>query len=925
MSPDKEIILIDGSAFLFRAYHALGSQGGLSTRNGQPTHAIYGVVNMLKSLLRECQPLHIAMVMDARGKTFRHDMYPEYKANRPPMPDDLRVQLEYVLEIIPALGLPLISIPGVEADDVIGTLSTQAVELGFHVMIVSSDKDLAQLVNDKVVMVDTMKKTRLDIAGVKDKFGVPPERMIEYLALMGDSADNIPGIPKVGPKTAVKWLTEFGSLDSIVIRSNEIGGKVGEYLRQNLDQLELSRALATINCNVDVGIGPDDLEIRNPDPAVLRKLYQQLEFRSWLKDLDSNTQDMAKGNSNPGGEEHRQSSDHGQTNIENMANMVEQPAYETILDNRSLDKWIRRLECAKIFAVDTETTSLDAHQARLVGISFSTAEGLAAYLPLSHDYEGAPAQLPLEQSLDKLRPLLEDSSQIKTGQNLKYDMEVLHHHGVALDGVEHDTMLMSYLLDAGNSRHDMDTLAMKHLGHSTIKFSDVAGSGKKQLTFNQVPLEQATPYAAEDADITLRLHHVLLPLLKQQAKLYELYQTVEMPLLSVLARTETNGVKVDPNMLLQQSAEIAIRLAEIERQAHMLAGEEFNIASPKQIQKILYEKQGLPVLSKTPKGQPSTAENVLQELALEHDLPRLIVEHRGLAKLKSTYTDKLPQLINPASHRIHTSYHQAVAATGRLSSSDPNLQNIPVRSEQGRRIREAFIAEPGNILLAADYSQIELRIMAHLSNDKGLVSAFSKGLDVHSATAAEVFGGDPDTVDPEQRRRAKAINFGLIYGMSAFGLARQLQIPQKEAKAYIEIYFDRYPGVKQYMDDTRELAREQGYVETLFGRRLNLPEIHSKSAPRRQYAERTAINAPMQGTAADLIKIAMIELDQWLQQNKPDARIILQVHDELVLEVAVEEADFMAEKTADIMCSVAKLNVPLVVDTGIGGNWKIAH
>ena len=906
MAPDKEIILIDGSSFLFRAYHALGSQGGLSTSDGQPTHAVFGVVNMLKSLIKECQPEHIAMVMDAKGKTFRHEIYDEYKANRPPMPDDLRVQLAYLLKIIPALGLPLVSIPGVEADDVIGTLSTQAVNEGFHVMIVSSDKDLAQLVNPKVVMVDTMKKSKLDVQGVKDKFGVPPDQIIEYLALMGDSSDNIPGVPKVGPKTAVKWLTEFGSLDQLVAQADQIGGKVGESLRDNMDKLELSRILATIKCDVETGLGFDDLVMHEPDVPALSDLYSELEFRNWLKELDSSASDAGATKS-----------------VE--SNDIDKSTYDTITTLKQLDTWIEKISKAKLFALDTETTSLDAHQAQLVGLSFAVEKGHAAYLPLKHDYAGAPKQIDFDRAIERLRPVLEDPKILKTGQNLKYDLEVLSHHGIALQGVEHDTMLMSYMLDAGNSRHDMDTLALKHLGHTTIKFSDVAGSGKNQLTFNQIAIEQASEYAAEDADITLQLHNALLPLLKKQNAIYKLYQEVEIPLLVVLARTETNGVKLDPVMLHQQSAEIGERLAEIERKAHMSAGEEFNIASPKQIQEILFEKQGLPVIAKTPKGQPSTAENVLQELAEEHELPRLIVEHRGLAKLKSTYTDKLPQLINPNSQRIHTSYHQAVAATGRLSSSDPNLQNIPIRTEEGRRIREAFVAETGNVLLAADYSQIELRIMAHLSGDEGLVNAFAKGIDVHSATAAEVFGGKPDEVDPEQRRRAKAINFGLIYGMSAFGLGKQLQIPQREAKQYIEIYFDRYPGVKQYMDDTRELARKQGYVETLFGRRLNLPEINSKNAPRRQYAERTAINAPMQGTAADLIKKAMISLDQWLLENDPETRIILQVHDELVLEVAQKKAEKMAKQTAKIMCDVAKLAVPLVVDTGIGMNWKIAH
>ena len=911
MSPDKEIILIDGSSFLFRAYHALGSQGGLSTRDGQPTHAVFGVVNMLKSLIKECQPLHIAMVMDAKGKTFRHDMFPDYKANRPPMPDDLRVQLQYLLKVIPAMGLPLVSISGVEADDVIGSLAVRAVKDGFHVMIVSSDKDLAQLVNDKVVMVDTMKKSTLDIQGVIDKFGVPPHQIIEYLALMGDSADNIPGIPKVGPKTAVKWLTEFGSLEQIIARADEIKGKVGESLRDNLDQLEISRTLATIKIDVDTGLDYEQLEITNPEVDTLRDLYKELEFRSWLKELEDSTATT-------------QLTDDDSVEDDEIDDQ-QTPHYETILDEESLNRWIAKLQSADVIAIDTETTSIDSHQAKLVGISFAVTPYEAAYLPLAHSYDDAPKQLEMQSTLDQLRPILEDSQKVKTGQNLKYDLQIFHYHGIALQGIEHDTMLMSYMLDAGNSRHDMDTLSMKHLGHTTIKFSDIAGKGKGQLTFDQIPLDQAAPYAAEDADITLRLHNVLLPRLQNSKEVYRLYQEVEIPLLKTLGRTECNGVKVDTNMLLEQSAEISTRLGEIERQAHIAAGEEFNIASPKQIQEILFEKQGLPVISKTPKGQPSTAENVLQELALDHELPKLIVEHRGLAKLKSTYTDKLPHLVNPNTGRIHTSYHQAVAATGRLSSSDPNLQNIPIRTSEGRRIREAFVGESGNILLAADYSQIELRIMAHLSQDKGLIDAFSKGLDVHSATAAEVFGGSVENIDKELRRRAKAINFGLIYGMSAFGLAKQLQIPQREAKEYIEIYFDRYPGIKKYMDETKELAREQGYVETLFGRRLNLPEIKSKNAPRRQYAERTAINAPMQGTAADLIKMAMIKLDEWLIAHPSKGKIILQVHDELVLEVATENAEEMAKQTTEIMSNVAELRVPLVVDCGMGDNWKLAH
>ncbi len=902
MAADKELVLVDGSSFLFRAYHALGRQGGLSTSDGQPTHAVFGVINMLKSLMRDVEPEYIAMVMDAKGKTFRHDMYPEYKANRPPMPDDLRSQLEYLLEIIPAMGLPLVSVPGIEADDVIGTLSTRAFAEGYHVMIVSSDKDLAQLVNDRVVMVDTMKNVTLNPTGVKDKFGVPPERIIDFLALTGDTSDNIPGIPKVGPKTAAKWLEEFGDLDTLVSRADEVKGKIGESLRDNLSTLELSRTLVTVKCDAELDLGFDDLKPREPDTDSLKNLFETLEFRNWLKELGDD--DESHSDAPP-----------AETAAE----------YETILDHQSLDRWIDSMGNAEVVAFDTETTSIDAHQAELVGMSFCVEAGKAAYLPLAHDYAGAPEQLNRDDVLQKLKPLLEDSGIPKTGQNLKYDLEVLHHHGIDVAGVAHDTMLMSYLLDAGNSRHDMDTLASKHLGHTTIKFSDVAGKGKNQLTFNEVPIDSATEYAAEDADITLRLHQVLLPRLETFPRLLELYHQMEIPLIQVLARVETHGVRVDADMLLQQSAEISTRLKEIERDAHMAAGEEFNIASPKQIQHILFDKQGLPVISKTPKGDPSTAENVLQELAVEHDLPRLILEHRGLAKLKSTYTEKLPLLINPRSGRIHTSYQQAVAATGRLSSSDPNLQNIPIRTEEGRRIREAFVAEDGFALLAADYSQIELRIMAHLSGDKGLIDAFSRGLDVHSATAAEVFGGDPGDVVPEQRRRAKAINFGLIYGMSAFGLARQLGIPQKEARDYIEIYFDRYPGVKEYMDTTRELAREQGYVETLFGRRLNLPEIQSKNAPRRQYAERTAINAPMQGTAADLIKKAMIAVDSWILDNNSRSRMILQVHDELVLEIPESETDDMAARIAEIMCAVAELSVPLVVDTGIGANWKVAH
>lgn len=902
MAPDKEIILIDGASFLFRAYHAMG-RDPLTTSDGRTVHAIFGMINMIRSLLKECQPTHIAVIMDAKGKNFRHDMYDQYKANRPPMPDDLREQLDYIKKIIPAMGLPLISISGVEADDVIGTLAIQATAEGFQTMIVSSDKDLAQLVDDSVRMVDTMKGSTLDSKGVFAKFGVPPERIIEYLALVGDSSDNIPGVPKVGPKTAAKWLADFGDLNAIIANADSIKGKVGEYLRDNLDQLELSRKLTTIKCDVELDQTPNELTIGEPDIDLLKEYYGDLEFRSWLKELQSD-------------------GDNPSNNGQSVDSAV---VYETILDSETLDIWLEKLKHSDIFAIDTETTSLDAQQANLVGLSFSVKPGEAAYLPIGHSYTGVPSQLPYNETLAKLKPILENADQAKTGQNLKYDAEVLLNVDITLKGITHDTMLMSYVLDAGSSRHDMDTLALKHLGKETIKYTEVAGSGKKQLTFDQIDLELAAPYAAEDADITLQLHQILSEQLSKNETLTTVFETIEMPLLNTLVRTESNGVKVDARQLHKQSVEISDRLSSIEEKAHELAGQPFNIGSPKQIQEILYEKQGLPILRKTPKGQPSTAEQVLQELAEDYELPSLILEHRGLAKLKSTYTDKLPELINPKTGRIHTSYHQAVAATGRLSSSDPNLQNIPIRSEEGRKIRKAFVAEPGSILIAADYSQIELRIMAHLSADPGLVSAFKNNQDVHSATAAEVFDIPADKVDSEQRRRAKAINFGLIYGMSAFGLARQLKIEQKQAKQYIEIYFDRYPGVKSYMETTKETARENGYVETLFGRRLNLPDINAKNAVVRQYAERTAINAPVQGTAADLIKLAMLAIDEWLISHRSSSKMIMQVHDELVFEVEQDKREEMTNIARDLMCNVAQLSVPLVVDIGHGQNWKEAH
>ncbi len=898
MSPDKEIILVDGTAFLFRAYH-VRSRNPLTTSDGRGTQAIFGMINMLRSLLKECQPTHIAVLMDAKGKNFRHEMYREYKANRPPMPDDLREQLDTIRKIIPAMGLPLISVSGVEADDVIGTLCKRATASGFRTLIVSNDKDLTQLVDDNVEMLDTMRNVRLDANGVLAKFGVPPERIVEYLALIGDSSDNIPGIPMVGPKTAVKWFEEFGTLDNIIANADRIKGKAGENLRTNLDQLALSKRLTTLKCDVELDDSPESLVIGQPDNAILRHFFEDLEFRSWLKEtITPATRDDP---------------------------IEDQVQYEVILDEDTFGKWLKILDHAPLFAIDTETTSTDAHQARLVGLSFCADPGQAAYLPVGHDYPGMPDQLPFEQTLERLRPLLENPLKAKTGQNLKYDVEVLQRHGIDLQGITHDTMLMSYVLEAGNSRHDMDTLAKRHLGRDTIKFSEVAGAGRKQLTFDQVSIEQATRYAAEDADVTLQLHRVLTQELAENQTLSSVFHDIEMPLLQALVRTETHGVKIDADRLHRQSAEITERLAELELAAHTLAGQVFSIASPKQIQEILYDKLGLPILSKTPKGQPSTAENVLQELAGKYELPALILEHRGLAKLKGTYTDRLPELINPCTGRIHTSYHQAVASTGRLSSSDPNLQNIPIRSEQGRKIREAFIPEQGCLLLAADYSQIELRIMAHLSQDLGLIDAFTNGADIHRATAAEVFDTQPDQVDGEKRRRAKAINFGLIYGMSAFGLARQLKIELKEARQYIDIYFERYPGVRKYMQSTRERAREQGFVETLFGRRLNLPEINSKNGTLRQYAERTAINAPVQGTAADLIKLAMLAIDRWLIENDSTSKIILQVHDELVFEVEEAQIDEMVEIATDLMCGVKRLNVPLIVDVGIGHNWKEAH
>ncbi|MGB5225817.1 MAG: DNA polymerase I [Arenicellales bacterium] len=887
------IILVDGSSYLYRAFHAMP---GLNNSEGQPTGAIYGVINMTRSLLKQYQPEYIAMVFDAKGKTFRDDIYPEYKANRPPMPDEMRSQVPYLYEIVEAMGLPLLVIEGVEADDVIGTLAAQAVDKSVDVLISTGDKDMAQLVNDRVTLVNTMDNRVTDVAGVKTRFGVEADKFIDYLTLVGDTADNIPGVPKVGPKTAAKLINEYGDLDSLINHADDIEGKLGENLRDSLDFLPTSRDLVSIRCQLDLPLSLDDLKIRQADEDRLKELYARLQFKTWLSEL--------------GGIEDQLTAD---------------AVYETILDQPALDSWLKKITKQGIFAFDTETTDLDAMQAEIVGLSFAVESGKAAYLPLAHDYPGAPEQLDRSQVLQQMKPLLESEEIKKVGQNLKYDMKVLANYDIALNGVEHDTMLESYVLDSTASRHDMDTLALKHLGHKTIHFEDIAGKGKKQLRFNDIALEQAAPYAAEDADITLRLHECLWPALQKHEKLVSIYSDIEIPLLTVLARIERNGVRIDAEMLRQQSTELAQGMLDLEQQAYAAAEQTFNLGSPAQLQEILFNKLGLPVIKKTPKGQPSTAEAVLQELALEYELPRLILEYRSMSKLRSTYTEKLPLMIDPDTGRVHTSYHQAVAATGRLSSSDPNLQNIPIRKKEGRRIRRAFVADKGCQMVSADYSQVELRIMAHLSGDEGLLKAFSEGADVHKATASEVFATALNEVTDDQRRAAKAINFGLIYGMSAFGLAQQLKIERGDAQEYIDLYFDRYPGVKNYMDETRKLAHQQGYVETVFGRRLYLPEINSGNGMRRQYAERTAINAPMQGTAADLIKMAMLSVDKWIESDAPDVRMIMQVHDELIFEIPQDQVESASESIRNLMNNVAKLRVPLLVDVGVGKNWDEAH
>ncbi|MDP2904151.1 MAG: DNA polymerase I [Methylovulum sp.] len=898
----NRLILVDGSSFLFRAYHAIPP---LTSPQGLPTNAIHGVTNMLRKLIAEYHSDYITVVFDAPGKTFRNDLYDQYKAHRPPMPDDLRVQIEPLHRLIRAMGLPLIIESGIEADDVLGVLAQLAAQQGVDVIISTGDKDMAQLVNGRIILENTMSDTRMDVQGVIDKFGVRPDQIVDYLALIGDTVDNIPGVPKVGPKTAAKWLAEYATLENLMANADQIKGKIGENLRASIDQLPLSKQLTTIRCDLDLPYGMEDLKQQTADKAELKSALTELGFSSWLKMLDSQVETKPV--------------------LVGQKPAVIGPVYETILTEQHFNNWFEKLENAELFAFDTETTSLDYSKAQIVGVSFAVEAGCAAYLPLAHNYPGAPDQLDRTEILEKLRPLLENPAKAKLGQNLKYDSHVLANHGITLRGIAHDTMLASYVLNSTATKHNMDDLAKEYLGLRTIHYEDVAGKGAKQIGFDEVPLEQATPYAAEDADITLQLHQVLQAKLKSQPTLYQLYSELEIPLISVLVRIERNGVLIDTAMLAQQSLELASHIITIEQHAHDLAEHAFNLGSPKQIQDILYDQLKIPVLKKTPKGQPSTEESVLQELALDYPLPKLILEYRSLSKLKSTYTDKLPLQVDNKTGRIHTSYHQAVAATGRLSSSDPNLQNIPIRSEEGRKIRQAFIAPSGYKILAADYSQIELRIMAHLSADAGLLKAFSEGQDVHRATAAEVFGVTPEQVTNDLRRSAKAINFGLIYGMSSFGLARQLGITRSQAQTYIDLYFARYPGVKNYMDVTRELARGQGYVETLFGRRLYLPEIKSRNAARRQYAERTAINAPMQGTAADIIKRAMIATDRWLNDGQPDAKMIMQVHDELVFEIAETQLDECTAAIRTLMCSAATLDVPLIVDIGAGNNWDEAH
>ncbi|MBS9960743.1 DNA polymerase I [Vibrio alginolyticus] len=924
--PENPLILIDGSSYLYRAFHAY--PGTMS--NGEiPTNAVYGVVNMLRSMMRQFASERIAVVFDAKGKTFRDDMYAEYKANRPPMPDDLRCQIEPLHNVIRAMGLPLICVPGVEADDVIGTLAYQASQKGMPVLISTGDKDMAQLVDDNITLINTMTNVVMDREGVVEKFGIPPELIIDYLALMGDKVDNIPGVPGVGDKTATALLQGIGGLTKLYENLDDIAGlgfrgskTMAKKLIDNKENAMLSYELATIKLDVELEETPESLLKAEPNKDELVKLYGQLTFKSWLNELLEGGSGSVEAVELAGSSQASSS----QAEMETSAVTIDRSQYETILDKETFNAWLDKLQTAELFAFDTETDNLDYMLANLVGLSFAVDEGIAAYVPVAHDYLDAPEQLDRDWVLEQLKPILEDAAKAKVGQNLKYDASVLARYDIELKGIKHDTMLESYIYNSVGGKHDMDSLALRFLQHSCISFEQIAGKGKNQLTFNQIELEQASPYAAEDADVTLRLHNRLFANIEQDESLKTVYEEIEMPLVPVLSRIERTGVFIDEMKLSAQSVEITARLDELEKKAYEIAEQEFNMNSPKQLQAILFEKMGLPVVKKTPSGTPSTNEEVLQELALDYPLPKLILEYRGLAKLKSTYTDKLPKMINPSTGRVHTSYHQAVTATGRLSSTDPNLQNIPIRNEAGRRIRQAFVAPSGHKILAVDYSQIELRIMAHLSGDQTLLDAFRDGKDIHAATAAEIMGVSIEDVSSEQRRRAKAVNFGLIYGMSAFGLAKQLGIPRGEAQAYMDTYFERYPGVMQYMEDTRSTAADKGYVETIFGRRLHLPEIKSRNGMRRKAAERAAINAPMQGTAADIIKKAMLLVDQWIQEEgNGRVKLLMQVHDELVFEVEESSLSEIESKVQKLMESAAELKVPLVAEAGHGDNWDQAH
>jgi DNA polymerase-1 len=927
----RKLILVDGSSYLYRAFHALPP---LSNAKGEPTGAVLGVLNMLNKMIKEESPDRIAVVFDAPGRTFRDDLFEQYKAHRAPMPDDLRSQVQPLLDTVAAMGLPLLRVSGVEADDVIGTLALQGAESDYDVLISTGDKDMAQLVGPRIGLINTMSNTRLDRVGVKAKFDVFPEQIVDYLALVGDSSDNIPGIAGVGPKTAAKWLNQYGTLDELIAHAGDVGGKVGENLRNGLAILELSRKLATIDTTLRLDIAAEGLVAGAPDLSRLRELYTRLELRALLKALGSPLEPSARGavvvdtvaaEIGTPAQTQAQAEAQAATVIAAVETLSGAREYHKILSQDALDAWLAKLAAAPLMSFDTQSDSLDYMQARIVGLSFAVAPGEAAYVPLGHDYAGAPHQLDREKVLAAFKPLLEDATRPKLGHHLKYDAHSLANYGIALKGQRFDSMLESYVLNSVATRHDMEAAAAKYLGMQTILYADVAGKGAKQLTFNQVDVDRAAEYSAADADVTLRLHLALWPQIEALPTLKAVYETIEQPLVPVLYRMERAGVLVDRELLRIQSSELAVRMLELQALAHAEAGGPFNLESPKQLQEILFGKLGIPVMRKTPTGQPSTAEDVLEELAATYPLPKLILEYRGVAKLKSTYTDKLPEQINRTTGRIHTSYHQAVAATGRLSSTDPNLQNIPIRTQEGRRIRQAFIAAPGHSLVAADYSQIELRIMAHLSGDASLLQAFAEDRDVHQATAAEVFSTPLGEVSADQRRSAKAINFGLMYGMSAFGLARQLGIGRGEAQKYMDLYFERYPGVKRYMEETRRQARETGFVETVFGRRLYLPEIQSRNQALRQYAERSAINAPMQGTAADIIKRAMIEVDAWLQRSRMPARLIMQVHDELVLEVADEAIAGIEEPLRGHMAQAATLAVPLKVDVGIGRNWDEAH